>query len=134
MTCRLAKCHHSNHPGWSKIFRVWVNLVTELKVFCRKFYLLLEFIIYFSKSSGKGREYYFSSISCELIVVFKCISMILSDFLCVLFKLFCHKFGIVKNHALFWVTFFALNFDGVNKITFCKSDVTCDINHMTCDK
>ena len=109
-TDRLAKCHHPHPPGWCKIFTVWVNLVTEHTVFCHKFYLLLEFSISFSKSSMKWREYYFWSIFfCKLIMIYKCISMILSDFFCILLlTVLCCKFGISKNHTLFAIKIVSL--------------------------
>ena len=77
---RLEKCHLPRHPWWCEIFRVWVNLVTEHTVFCHKVYLFLEFSLSFSKSSRKWREYCFEVFFCELVVIYKCISMILSDF------------------------------------------------------
>ena len=49
---RLEKCHHPH-------IRVWVKLVTEHTVFCRKFNLLSQFCIFGGKSSGKFREYNF---------------------------------------------------------------------------
>ena len=52
---RLAKCHHPHHPGWCKIFRVWVNLVTEHTVFCRKFNLLSQYNSFRDKRSVKYR-------------------------------------------------------------------------------
>ena len=33
---KLVKCHHPHHPGWCKLFRVWVKFATEHKVFCCK--------------------------------------------------------------------------------------------------
>ena len=46
---------------------------------------------------------------CDLIVIYKCISMILSDFFfIVLLLLVCQKLCIAKNHALFGLTIFSL--------------------------
>ena len=40
---KQAQCDHPHHAGWCKIFRVWLKLVTEYIVFCRKFTLLSQF-------------------------------------------------------------------------------------------
>ena len=56
---RLAKCHHQHHPGWCKMFRVWVKYVTEHMVFCCKFNLLSQFGNFFrGKCSWKCKECY----------------------------------------------------------------------------
>ena len=112
---RLAKCHHTHHPGWCRLFRVWVSLETEHTVFCRKFYLLLEFIIFFVKVLENEGNITFKVFFCELIVIHKCISMILSIFFCILLlTLLCCKFGIAKNQALFGLKVFSL------KLGWCK--------------
>ena len=45
---RLGKCHHPHHPGWCTVFRVGVKFVTEHMVFCRNFYLLSQFGIFWA--------------------------------------------------------------------------------------
>ena len=67
-------------------------------MFCRKLYLLLEFSISFSLVLGNEGNITFK----VFFVSYKCISMILSDFL--------------------WVKLFSLNLEGVKKMKFCKSD------------
>ena len=55
---RLAKCHHPDHPGWCKIFRVWEKWCILHIVFCWKFSLLSQFSTFVrGKSSWKCREY-----------------------------------------------------------------------------
>ena len=43
---RHAKRHHPHHPGWCKIFRVWVKFVTEHAVLCRKLNFLSHFFFF----------------------------------------------------------------------------------------
>ena len=86
-TCKMSP---STPSRWCKIFRFWLNLVTERMVFFCKFYLLLEFSIFFIKCFRKWRAYYFKSNFCELMGIYKCISVIL--ICCVLLlTLLCRK-------------------------------------------
>ena len=43
---RLGKCCHPHHPGWCKIFKVWVKFITESTMFCRKFISCHNFCIF----------------------------------------------------------------------------------------
>ena len=74
---RLGKCHHPHHPGWCKIFRVWVKFGTEHTVFCRKLNLFVTiFALLEDKSSRTYREYYFYVYFNKLLLYFKGILMI----------------------------------------------------------
>ena len=85
-----------------KFSRVWVKLVTEHTVFCRKFYSLSEFIISLVKVQGNVGNITFKVFFCELMVYYKCILIILSIF----FVVFCGLRYFVANLILPKITHF----------------------------
>ena len=100
---RLAKCHHSHHPGCCKIFRGWVKFVTELTMFCRKFNLLsLFFICWGVKVLRNVGNVTFRVFCNEIIAYFHSIWMIWSLSI-VFFSFFCFVANLVllKLHT-FW--------------------------------
>ena len=119
---RLAKCYHPQYLGWCKIFQVWVILVTEHTFFfvvnsicCYNLAFLLLKVL-----GNEGNNTF--KVFCELIVIHKYISMILSVFflLCCL-RCFVQNLVLQKIMHFLGKNCLALNLDGVKKMTFCKS-------------
>ena len=75
---RLAKCHYPHHQGWCKIFRGWVKFVTEYTVFCCKFNLLSQLIIFWGVRVPTNVVNVTLRVFCsEIIEYFHCILIIL---------------------------------------------------------